>query len=298
MIRFRTILLCRAFLWKSCVALCLTIAAVPGSAAHAQDTDATTTPQPAKPSAVLQLPPSPSGKATVLGGRIGNLDPVRDQFTLKVYGGSPIKILYDARTQVYRDGVRAPLRSLRPEERASVETTLDGTSVFALKIHMLSQVPESECRGQVRAHDTGSGLLEVRCDLTEKPVTFGMPSDVAILLIKQDGHSYTIATPADLTTDSLVLVHFKPGDRGQGVATKVSILARPGSSFIFTGDLLSLDLPAGHMVVADGTDGASYSISFTPGNLLGSGDVQQGVRVSIAASFNGSGYVASSIKRD
>lgn len=291
-------MLCRTFPWKPCVTRFVLAAAVLGGTAQAQDTGAAVTLQPAKPSAVPQLPHSPPGKATVLGGKIGNLDPVRDQFTLKVYGGSPIKIFYDARTQLYRDGVRAPLRSLRLEERASVETTLDGTSVFALKIHMLSKVPEGECRGQILAHDTGSGLLEVRCDLTGKPVTFGVPADISILLLKQDGHSSIPAASADLTTNSLVLVDFNPGDRGQGVATKVSILARPGSSFVFAGDLISLDLPAGRMVVADGTDGTSYSISFPPKNLLGSEDVQQGARVSVTANFNGSGYVASSIKRN
>ncbi len=296
MIPFRMTLLCRPFLWKFSVVLCLTITAVPGSTARAQDTAATS--QPAKPLTVSQLPPGPPGKATVLGGKIGNLDPVRDQFTLKVYGGSPIKIFYDARTQLYRDGIRAPLRSLRLEEHASVETTLDGTSVFALKIHMLSQVPESECRGQIRAHDTSSGLLEVRCDLTDKSVTFNVPASISILLLKQDGHSSAPATSTDLTTGSLVLVNFNADDRGQGVATKISILAQPGSAFIFTGDLLSLDLPAGHMVVAEGADSTSYNISFTPGNLPGSGDVQQGVHVSVTARFNGSGYVASGIKRD
>jgi len=285
---------------KSFVALCLTAATASSGTACAQDTNAAAipAPQPAKSVAVQPLPPIPPGKATVLGGRIGSLDPVRDQFTLRVYGGSPIKIFYDARTQLYRDGLRAPLRSLRPEERASVETTLDGTSVFALKIHMLSQVPGGECRGQVTGHNAESGLLEVRCDLTGKPVTFGMPADISILLLKQDGRSSIPASPADLTTGSLVLVYFKPGDHGQGIATKISILARLGSSFIFTGDLVSLDLPAGRMVVADGRDGNSYSISFIPGNLPGSGDIQQGTHVSVAASFSGSGYVASGIRRD
>ena len=275
----------------------LVTTAISGGVARAQDTGAAVAPQPIKPVAIQPLPPGPPGKATVLGGRVGNLDPVRDQFTLKVYNGSPIKIFYDARTQLYRDGVRAPLRSLRPEERASVETTLDGTNVFALKIHMLAQVPEDECRGQVVAHDGGSRLLEVHCDLTEKPVTFGVPADVSILLLKQDGHSFTAATFTDFTTGSLVSVNFKPGDRGQGVATRINILAQPGSSFIFTGDLITFDLPAGRMVVADPGSSTSYSISFPLGSLPGSQDVQQGAQVSVTASFNGSGYVASGIKR-
>ena len=36
-----------------------------------------------------------------------------------------MKILFDERTQVYRDGVRIPLRDLRPEDHASVQTILE-----------------------------------------------------------------------------------------------------------------------------------------------------------------------------
>src|SRR6516162_5559206 len=60
------------------------------------------------------LPPIPRGKSTVLGGFIQNIDPVRDQLTLSVSGGKQrMKILFDERTQVYRDGARVKLGDLR-----------------------------------------------------------------------------------------------------------------------------------------------------------------------------------------
>jgi hypothetical protein len=41
------------------------------------------------------LPKTPLGKTTVIGGMIRNVDPVRDQLTLGIYGGGkPIKILF------------------------------------------------------------------------------------------------------------------------------------------------------------------------------------------------------------
>jgi hypothetical protein len=95
-------------------------------------------------------------KSTVIGGAIQNIDPVRDQFTLKVFGGKPMKILFDERTQVYRDGKKTPLRELRPDDHASVETVLDGTKVFALSVHMLSQLPEGERQGQVIDYNAGA----------------------------------------------------------------------------------------------------------------------------------------------
>ena len=49
--------------------------------------------------------------------------------------------------------LRSPLRDLRPGDHVSVETVLDGTTVFARSIHMLSGSPEGECQGQVMSYD-------------------------------------------------------------------------------------------------------------------------------------------------
>ncbi len=229
----------------------------------------------------------------MIGGRIGSLDPVRDQFVLKIYGGQSMKILYDPRTQLFRDGVRAPLGSLRPDERASVETTLDGTSVFALKIHMLSETPEGNCRGQVVGVAPGS--LSVRCDLTGDPVEFSVPGGASIVRVSQEASAPAIpAGFADLVAGSLVSIDFQPGVRGRGIADKVAITAQPGASFVFTGDLVSLDLHAGSLVVAG--DGGSYAISFDSGALPGSGALRQGERVAVTAIFNGKSYSARAIK--
>ena len=35
---------------------------------------------------LVLLPPLPPGKTTILGGEIRNFDPVRDQFSLQIYG--------------------------------------------------------------------------------------------------------------------------------------------------------------------------------------------------------------------
>src|SRR5579863_3285059 len=77
------------------------------------------------------LPPGPRGNSTVIGGAIRGVDLVRDQFTLNVFGGRTMKVLFDQRTQVYRDGAKTAPRDLRIGEHVSVETMLDGTAVFA-----------------------------------------------------------------------------------------------------------------------------------------------------------------------
>ena len=89
------------------------------------------------------LPSAPQGVSTILGGAITNIDRVRDELTLKVFGQKPTKILFDERTQAFRDGKKIPLRDLTPADHASVQTMLDGTSVFAISIHVLSRSPAS-----------------------------------------------------------------------------------------------------------------------------------------------------------
>src|SRR5580693_3105973 len=54
------------------------------------------------------LPAAPAVKSTIFGGEIRNIDSVRDVLTLKVYGESPMKILFDERTQVFLDGKQIP----------------------------------------------------------------------------------------------------------------------------------------------------------------------------------------------
>ena len=102
---------------------------------------------------LTSLPAVPKGKSTILGGEIRSVDPVRDQLTLRVFGQRPVKVLFDERTQVYRDGKRISLLNLGPVGHASVQTVLDGTNVYALSIHMLSHLPEGEYQGHVLGFD-------------------------------------------------------------------------------------------------------------------------------------------------
>ena len=95
------------------------------------------------------LPAAPQGKSTIIGGSIQKLDTVRDRFQLKAFGQRPMTVLFDERTKVYLDGKKIPLRDLRSDSVASIQTVLDGTNVFAIGIHMLSRAPEGEYQGQV-----------------------------------------------------------------------------------------------------------------------------------------------------
>jgi hypothetical protein len=242
------------------------------------------------------LPAPPKGISTVEGGTIRSVDPVRDQLILNVYGTKPMKILFDERTQVYRDGVKASLSDLHAQDHASVQTVLDGTKIFAVSIHMLSRAPEGETQGQVVSYEAGTGLLSLTAALSGQPITLHVPAGTSVVGVGQ----VTVASPTaglqELVKGTLVTVKFDSSNNGRGVARQISILATPGSSFVFTGSVVSLDLAANRLVLLDPKDDQRYSIVFDRSRFPMSRDLHVGTRLRVTASFDGSHYVATAAK--
>jgi hypothetical protein len=237
----------------------------------------------------------PAGRSTVIGGTISSVDPVTDALMLKVFGGKRMKILFDERTQVYRDGAKTSLRDLHANDRASVETMLDGTTVFARSIHMLSQVPEGQCQGQVMNYDAGTGELTVNESLSHEPIKLRVPAGTAIVREGQAASAAVTAGPADLMKGALITAQFRPENNGQGVASRIAILAKPGEVLTFNGTVSFLDLRTNQFAVLDSNNGQSYKISFDPGTVPAARELREGATVKVTAEFDGSRYLAQSI---
>lgn len=240
------------------------------------------------------LPPLPQGKSTILGGEIYRVDPVMDEFVLKVYGEKPMKIFFDERTEVYRDGKRIPLHDLGPATHASVQTMLDGTIVFAASIHILSTQPEGEYEGRVLSFDARSGELALTTEPGRPAFRLVVSSQTTFKRVGQGAFSSAASGPADLAPGSLVQVNFDSNNRGQGVVTEVSVLAAPGTSFVFSGTISDLNIAAGTMAVVDPRDNQSYRISFDAHAQI-SQRLSIGEHVRIAADYDGEKYVATGI---
>ncbi len=242
------------------------------------------------------LPSVPAGKSTVIGGAIRSVDPVRDQFTLKVFGGHSMKILFDERTHLYRDGVKTSLRDLHPENHASIETVLDGTHIFAVSIHILSRAPKGECQGQVLKYDPGTRDLTVSAALSHEAIELTVPTGTPIVRVGQAASSSTGSGPSDLVKGTLVSVQFESNNKGRGIARQISILATPGSLFTFSGNISFLDLHSKRLVVVDPRDNQRYPISFDPARFPVSQHLHLGTPVMVTANFDGTRYVASAIQ--
>jgi hypothetical protein len=240
----------------------------------------------------------PKGKSTVIGGAIRTVDPVRDQLTLKVFGGHSMKIFFDERTQAFRDGKKISLRDLSPEDHASIQTTLDGTSVFAVSIHILSQTPEGEMQAQVVGYDPQKGELTVRDTLSHQPIKVQVPAGMMVTNVGQAAAVSESGSAASLIKGTLVSINFQSGSDGRGIAKRISVLAAPGSSFVFTGSITYFDVHAGRLAIADAGDQKNYSITFDPARFPVSRDFREGTHVKVTANFDGERYVASDISVD
>ena len=241
------------------------------------------------------LPPIPRGKSTIFGGQIRELDPVRDQMTLRVFGDRPMKILFDERTQVFRDGKRISLRELRPEQQASVQTTLDGTKLFALSIHMLTNDQQGEYEGRVLRFDPGSGELTVATGLSREALKLRVDSTTAFVRKGPASSASERAGLSDLREGTLVSVEFGATEKGLPAASRVAILATPGSSFVFGGTLASLNLRDGFLVVVDPRDQKSYQVFLPPSPSSTSQSLRVGEGVRVVARYDGTHYVATEI---
>jgi hypothetical protein len=256
--------------------------------------DAIPAPAVAPPSKAL--PPDPAGPSTVIGGEVRNVDPVRDQLTLRVFGGTrTLKVFYDERTQVYRNGERIPVLDLKPEDHASIETTLDGDNVFAVRIHMLSELPQGECDGQVLSYNQNSGEMMVNSALSPDSVRIRVPAGTPVVRIGQQDFTAGQRGIGDLMRGSLVDVRFQPSVNGIGVAARIEVLATPGSTFVFSGDVSYLDVPGGQLVIVDPTDSQSYRFAFNASQLPAARQLHQGTHVRVTANYDGSRYRVSQI---
>lgn len=244
------------------------------------------------------LPSAPTGTSTVFGGAIEKIDPVRDVLTLAVPGQRPMKIFYDERTQVFRDGLRIRLRDLGPASYASVETALDKTSVFAVSIHILSNAPEGDYQGTVRNYDGASGELEIGPSPGHEPFRVYIRDNTAFAREGQRPFSSQPSGPLDLVRGALVSVRFQFDAEGRGIADRVAVLAVPGSSFAFSGNVTALDLHSGTLVLMDPRDQKEYQIYASSSHTAIIQKLHVGDRVRVVAAYDGAHFSASEISID
>lgn len=243
---------------------------------------------------LADVPPLPKGKSTIMGGRIRNIDQVKDQFVLNVYGQKPVKIRYDARTQMFKDGKKIPPQELSPAEHASVQTTLDGDKIFALSVHILTGAPEGDFQGRINSYDATSGMLMIAGSSGQAPFTVRVTPNTTVSREGQGSFTSAGRGQGDLVSGSLVSMTFEPDSKGHGIAKSITILATPGAKFVFSGVVTALNVSSGYLVLTDPRDERTYQIHFNPADAPAQ-KLRQGDKVRITADYDGTRYAATDI---
>jgi len=237
------------------------------------------------------LPSLPTRKTSVIGGTIDKLDRVRDQFTVRVFGGGKMKISFDPRTQVYKDGSQASASSLRLGDHVYVDTVLSGDKIFARNIRLKSGTA-GEIEGVVVSYEGDRGELTVRDALSPRPLELRVTSQTQL---SSTGRS---ASVGDLIPGALVAVKFgAPANQkdGANMAREVSVLALPGASITFAGSVRGLDLSTGLLVLISATDGKTYEIYLDPSSIDVNQNLREAANVTVLTRFEGNRYIARSL---
>jgi hypothetical protein len=259
----------------------------PGTSAPDESAEASIVADPA--SLLPDLPPVPRKSATLVGGTVERLDRVRDEVTVKVFGGGRVRALFDPRTRVYRGTKEVTIADLRPGERIYLDTILDGTTVFAKSIRLSPAAATGHSQGILLKY-SGDDLL-LRDALS--------PSTVRIRLSPSTKFfSGTQAVSANtLVPGSLIEVEFDSQGNGRDLARQISILALPGTKYTFVGQVVHLDLRTGLLVLKSSIDQKTYELYLEPA-AHPDDNLQTGANVTVIANFDNSRYVARSIRID
>jgi len=263
---------------------------VPSSSNEPAET-APTTIAPASHDPLLDLPPLPKKKVSLIGGTVAKLDPIQNQLTVQTFGGKQkMRMGFDVRTRFFRDGQASNQRELKPGQRVYVDTMLDGTKIFAKTIWIETQASVGDARGQVMSYDPQEGTLTLRDELSAQPNKFHVEPKT---VVRQEKETRSIA---DLKPGSLVALTFAAQRGEHRTVSEINLLAQPGSSFSFFGKVTYVDLSRRLIAIANQPDSKTYDIYLEALPISVLRDVHQGSEVGISAVFDGSHYVARSIE--
>jgi len=241
---------------------------------------------------LLDLPPLPGKKITLIGGSITRLDRVNDRLTVQPFGAKrAMNIAFDTRTRFISNGKAADARDLKPGQRIYVDTMLNETKVFAKTVWIDNGDSTGSGQGQVISFDPARGSLAVRDELSSESMQFQTGSST---VVRRGDQTVPLS---ELRSGTLVALTFGPNQAGSGGVRSVTILAEPGSVFSFFGNITFLDLSRHVLAIANDPDNKTYEIqleSLPGGSVRG---LHPGSRVGISATFDGNAYVARSIEQ-
>ena len=222
------------------------------------------------------------GKVGLVRGLVKRVDPVRDQLVIRVFGGGDVRIGFDPQTPFVSGNARVLLSSIRIGSVVSVDTVNDQGKLFARSVRTdPSSTNAVEFNGQIVRYDAAKSELSLSDPISPEGVSLRVSGATTVVSKGQ------AATLEALTPGALVRVQFSPI---QKAANSIEILAEPGSSFTFQGQVMAVDLRSGLLAISNDSDQSVRELAIDPldGNTLR--QLREGVEVSINAEFDGQRY--------
>ena len=237
------------------------------------------------------IPPLPERPASLIGGTVRTIDPIHDRIHLRAFGGGDYTIDFDVRTRVMRGPSPAQLRDVRPGTRLYADTIQKDGRVFAKMLHLESTGSMlGETRGQVVSYDSGQGLLKVRDVISDQPLNLRLTSRTEIRAGDQ------AIQPSELVPGALVQINFQGVSDGPSVAEKISVMARPGSTFVFAGRVAVIDLRDSHLTLYEQSGVNTFEVGLHSLPASEKLKLKQGTDVIVQAEFDGKKYEAKSVE--
>jgi Domain of unknown function (DUF5666) len=240
---------------------------------------------------LLEPPPLPKGKPTLIGGLATHVDQVRNHLTIQPFGGGPkIEVFVDERSRIYRDGKETTVLGLHKGDRVYVDTMLDGSRIFAKNVRVLTQTGTAEMRGQILGFNRERGMITVRDQLSVQPINFAVSP--ATKYSTADG----AAISGDLQPGSLVDVQFAANRNSHPAAQQIVVLAKPGDSYVFSGVVVNVDMRTNSLSLENRSDQQLYELHFSAAGLADHQALKVGSEVTARAIFDGKVYKASNLE--
>jgi len=245
--------------------------------------------QPAQRDPLLDPPPLPRAKVSLIGGTVMRVDDVLNRITIRPFGAKKnMGLNFDTRTDIVEDGKPAAEWDIKPGQRVYIDSQLDGTRVFARSIRIQSLGASGSGYGQILNYDARTNTLTLRDQLSAQPVHFRLSAATVVR------NGTAVGSTADLQPGSLVSLVFA-NQQERNVVKEVSLLAQPGAVFSFFGTITFVDLSRNLIAVSNQADNKAYEIhlgSVPPSILNG---LHEGTTVGISAVFDGNQYVARNV---
>ena len=227
-----------------------------------------------------------AGKVGLVRGVLKKLDPIHDTLFIRPFGGGEVRINFDERTSLLQDSGRSRLLNLPSGSIVSVDTVIDNGKLFARSVRM-GGMGAAELSGQVVGFDAAKSVLTLSDPLSPKTVSVRVDPQTKIT---SDGQAVSAQT---LSSGMLVRVSFSSVDE---TAREIAILAKPGSSFVFQGKVLAIDLRSGTLTLSNDTDESLRELAFGPLDPGNRRLLSEGNDVTIQAEFDGHRYFIRTVK--